>query len=77
MLGQLNLSPEVHLSFSDEKGDIEKAKRPWDLLPSGHKIGKPEPLFKELVCVLTSSNFSRLILVYVFVAARKIIKYLC
>ncbi|OAY79518.1 putative methionine--tRNA ligase [Ananas comosus] len=48
VLGQLNLSPEVHLSFNDEKGDVEKAKRPWDLLPSGHKIGKPEPLFKEL-----------------------------
>uniref|UniRef100_A0A0D9XJE6 methionine--tRNA ligase n=1 Tax=Leersia perrieri TaxID=77586 RepID=A0A0D9XJE6_9ORYZ len=45
---QLNLCPEEHLSFCDEKGEIEKAKRPWDLIPSGHRIGKPAPLFKGL-----------------------------
>lgn len=54
---QLNLSPEEHLSFSDEKGDIDKAKRPWDFLPSGHRIGKPEPLFKELVGITNCSVF--------------------
>lgn len=48
---QLNLSPEAQLSLSDEKGDIDRARRPWDIIPSGHKIGKPEPLFKELVCL--------------------------
>ncbi|TVU30964.1 hypothetical protein EJB05_22623, partial [Eragrostis curvula] len=46
VLQQLNLCPEEHLSFSDEKR--EKAKRPWDLIPSGHRIGKPAPLFKGL-----------------------------
>lgn len=45
---QLNLEPE-QLSLADEKGDIDRARRPWDILSSGHKIGKPEPLFKELV----------------------------
>ncbi|EXB50508.1 putative methionine--tRNA ligase [Morus notabilis] len=44
---QLNLSPE-QLSLADGKGDIDRAKRPWLIVPSGHKIGKPEPLFKEL-----------------------------
>ncbi|KDP39347.1 hypothetical protein JCGZ_01104 [Jatropha curcas] len=44
---QLNLSPE-QASLSDEKGDIDKAKRPWEFVPPNHKIGPPEPLFKEL-----------------------------
>ncbi|XP_008812681.2 probable methionine--tRNA ligase [Phoenix dactylifera] len=48
VLRQLNIAPETHLSFCDEKGETEKAKKPWDFLPSGHKIGKPEPLFREL-----------------------------
>ncbi|TKV93871.1 hypothetical protein SEVIR_9G257800v4 [Setaria viridis] len=48
VLQQLNLCPEEHLSFCDEKGDRDKAKRPWDLIPSGHRIGKPAPLFKGL-----------------------------
>ncbi|GFY96786.1 methionine-tRNA ligase, putative [Actinidia rufa] len=48
VLKQLNLPPEIQVSLSDEKGDIEKAKRPWEFLPAGHKIGIPEPLFKEL-----------------------------
>ncbi|PSS19310.1 Methionine--tRNA ligase [Actinidia chinensis var. chinensis] len=48
VLKQLNLPPELQVSLSDEKGDIEKAKRPWEFLPAGHKIGIPEPLFKEL-----------------------------
>ncbi|XP_038983352.1 probable methionine--tRNA ligase isoform X1 [Phoenix dactylifera] len=48
VLRQLNIAPETHLSFCDEKGETEKAKKPWDFLPSGHKIGKPGPLFKEL-----------------------------
>ncbi|KAL6641179.1 hypothetical protein ACP70R_019360 [Stipagrostis hirtigluma subsp. patula] len=48
VLQQLNLCPEEHLSFSDEKQERDKAKRPWDLIPSGHRIGKPAPLFKGL-----------------------------
>ncbi|XP_039136423.1 probable methionine--tRNA ligase [Dioscorea cayenensis subsp. rotundata] len=48
VLKQLNISPEEKLTFCDEKGETDKAKRPWDLIPSGHVIGKPEPLFKEL-----------------------------
>ncbi|KAG9129664.1 hypothetical protein Leryth_017745 [Lithospermum erythrorhizon] len=47
VLKQLNL-PRESLSISDEKGDVEKAKSPWELLPAGHKIGTPSPLFKEL-----------------------------
>ncbi|XP_050217226.1 probable methionine--tRNA ligase [Mercurialis annua] len=42
---QLNLPPE-EASLSDEKGDI--IKMPWEFLPPNHKIGTPEPLFKEL-----------------------------
>ncbi|XP_052202039.1 probable methionine--tRNA ligase isoform X1 [Diospyros lotus] len=48
VLKQLNLPPDIHDSLSDGKGDIEKAKRPWEFVPAGHKIGTPEPLFKEL-----------------------------
>ncbi|PQQ11942.1 putative methionine--tRNA ligase [Prunus yedoensis var. nudiflora] len=45
---QLNLPPETHISLCDDKGDIDRARRPWEIVPVGHKIGKPEPLFKEL-----------------------------
>ncbi|RZC78973.1 hypothetical protein C5167_003474 [Papaver somniferum] len=45
---QLNLPSELPLSLSDENGDISRARRPWEIIPSGHKIGVPEPLFKEL-----------------------------
>ncbi|XP_050380407.1 probable methionine--tRNA ligase [Argentina anserina] len=45
---QLNLPPETQISLCDDKGEIERARRPWEILPIGHKIGKPEPLFKEL-----------------------------
>ncbi|XP_050372237.1 probable methionine--tRNA ligase [Argentina anserina] len=45
---QLNLPPETHISLCDGNGNIERARRPWEILPIGHKIGKPEPLFKEL-----------------------------
>ncbi|KAI3962718.1 hypothetical protein MKW92_008916 [Papaver armeniacum] len=47
-LKQLNLPSELPLSLSDENGDINRARRPWEIIPSGHKIGIPEPLFKEL-----------------------------
>jgi hypothetical protein len=43
------MSPDEDLTFCDDKGDTAKAKRPWDFIPAGHKIGKPVPLFKELV----------------------------
>ncbi|KAI3424611.1 Methionyl-tRNA synthetase [Psidium guajava] len=45
---QLNLPPETQASLRDENGEIERAKRPWEFIPAGHKIGAPEPLFKEL-----------------------------
>ncbi|RHN64385.1 putative methionine--tRNA ligase [Medicago truncatula] len=48
---QLNLSVEVHLSLSDDKGDVDRVRRPWDILSAGHKIGTPKPLFRELVSV--------------------------
>jgi methionyl-tRNA synthetase len=47
VLKQLNL-PQSTLSFSDENVDIDRARRPWEILPPAHKIGTPEPLFKEL-----------------------------
>lgn len=47
VLGQLNLPYET-LSLSDEKGDVEQAGKPWKIVPAGHKIGKPEPLFSEM-----------------------------
>ncbi|KAK2999699.1 hypothetical protein RJ639_022582 [Escallonia herrerae] len=48
VLNQLNLPAETRFSLSDENGDIERAKRPWEILPAGHTIGTPMPLFKEL-----------------------------
>lgn len=45
---QLNLSP-TEISLGDETGDVDRAKRPWEIVPAGHRIGTPEPLFKELV----------------------------
>ncbi|KAL6532184.1 hypothetical protein OROGR_014154 [Orobanche gracilis] len=48
VLKQLNLPLDKQISLSEEKGDVEKAKRPWEFLPAGHKIGTPAPLFKEL-----------------------------
>lgn len=50
VLKQLNLPPETQFSFCNENGDVDRARRPWDILPTGHKIGIPEPLFKEMVC---------------------------
>ncbi|KAM0951328.1 putative methionine--tRNA ligase [Dioscorea sansibarensis] len=47
VLKQLNLEPGRYLSFDAEEGNVDWA-RPWDFLPSGHRIGKPEPLFIEL-----------------------------
>ncbi|GAU17925.1 hypothetical protein TSUD_330490 [Trifolium subterraneum] len=41
---QLNLSVETHLSLSD----LDRLKRPWDILSAGHKIGTPKALFKKL-----------------------------
>jgi methionyl-tRNA synthetase len=52
VLKQLNLPPERQLSLCDETGDLERAKKPWESLPAGHKIGTPEPLFKDLVYIL-------------------------
>ncbi|BFG30737.1 hypothetical protein CerSpe_170110 [Prunus speciosa] len=38
----------MHISLCDDKGDIDRARRPWENVPVGHKIEKPEPLFMEL-----------------------------
>ncbi|XP_022846941.1 probable methionine--tRNA ligase [Olea europaea var. sylvestris] len=46
VLAQLNLPLDLQVSLSD--GDVERAKRPWEILPAGHKIGNPAPLFKEM-----------------------------
>ncbi|KAL7595361.1 hypothetical protein Lser_V15G29129 [Lactuca serriola] len=46
VLRQLSFPHQV--SLCDEKGDVEKAKRPWEMIPSGHRIGIPVPLFREL-----------------------------
>ena len=46
-LKQLNLPPDTPILL--EKGDIDRVSQPWEILPTGHKIGTPEPLFKELV----------------------------
>ncbi|CAL9225204.1 unnamed protein product [Arabidopsis halleri] len=43
---QLNLPPQF--SLSDERGEVLLASRPWDILPPSHRIGTPQPLFKEL-----------------------------
>ncbi|BFG42713.1 hypothetical protein CerSpe_289870 [Prunus speciosa] len=48
VLKELNLPPENQFSLRVENGDLEKAKKPWEILPAGHKIGTPDPLFKEL-----------------------------
>lgn len=65
VFGQLNLPLERHFSLCEEKGDIERAKQPWKILPSGHKIGTPEPLFKELVCIIRASCLYNLSLWYI------------
>ncbi|KAG7653837.1 Methionyl/Leucyl tRNA synthetase [Arabidopsis suecica] len=43
---QLNLPP--HFSLSDERAEVLQASRPWEILPPSHRIGTPQPLFKEL-----------------------------
>ncbi|KAH0862527.1 hypothetical protein HID58_079738 [Brassica napus] len=43
---QLNLP--LQFSLSDEGGEVLLASRPWEILPRNHKIGTPQPLFKEL-----------------------------
>lgn len=53
---QLNLPAEAHVSLSDDKGDVDRVKRPWDIISAGHKIGTPKPLFRELVNGLLSEN---------------------
>ncbi|XP_078435293.1 methionine-tRNA ligase, putative / methionyl-tRNA synthetase, putative / MetRS isoform X2 [Wolffia australiana] len=48
VLKQLNLYGVRPLSLSDENGDSLLAKNLWNIIPSGHKIATPQPLFKEL-----------------------------
>ncbi|XP_022733672.1 methionine--tRNA ligase, cytoplasmic-like isoform X1 [Durio zibethinus] len=45
---QLNLPPQAQISLCDEKGDVDRARRLWEIIPAGHKIGFPKPLFEEL-----------------------------
>ncbi|KAL4183770.1 hypothetical protein AMTRI_Chr11g156760 [Amborella trichopoda] len=47
VVAQLNL-PCESLSICKQKGDAARERRPWDIVPAGHKIGKPEPLFFEM-----------------------------
>lgn len=58
VLRQLNLPPGSLLSFYDDSGESNIGKKPWQFLPSGLCIGKPVPLFKELVCRFTYSILS-------------------
>lgn len=51
---QLNLPADTHVSLSDDKGDVDRVKRPWDIISASHKIGTPKPLFRELVSGLLS-----------------------
>lgn len=46
VLQQMNLPVETCVWLAD--GDAERASRPWSLVPSGHTIGDPEPIFIEL-----------------------------
>ncbi|CAH8256520.1 unnamed protein product [Arabidopsis lyrata] len=43
---QLNLPP--HFSLSEEKGEVLQASSLWEILPSNHRIGTPQPLFKKM-----------------------------
>ena len=36
-------------SLCDEKYDVEQARKPWNIVLVGHKIGKLEPLCSEMV----------------------------
>ncbi|GLU21389.1 hypothetical protein SLE2022_375310 [Rubroshorea leprosula] len=45
---QLNLHHQELVSLSDEKGDVDRARRTWEIVPACHKIGEPKPLFEEL-----------------------------
>ncbi|XWS13387.1 hypothetical protein CRYUN_Cryun36dG0033400 [Craigia yunnanensis] len=45
---QLNLPPQEQILLCDEKGDFDRARRPWEIIPAGHKIGDPKPMFEEL-----------------------------
>ncbi|KAK9938851.1 hypothetical protein M0R45_015568 [Rubus argutus] len=45
VLEQLNLAVTSHISLCD---DIKREIRLWEIVPLDHKIGEPDPLFKEL-----------------------------
>ncbi|GBG92400.1 hypothetical protein CBR_g55333 [Chara braunii] len=45
VLGQLNL-PSSSLSLTD--ADVAAVSKLWELIPAGHRIGKPEPIFAEM-----------------------------
>ncbi|CAM6087122.1 unnamed protein product [Calypogeia fissa] len=47
VLQQLNLPPST-LTLSDSKGDVDRAYKPWELVPAHHQIGVPFPVFFEL-----------------------------
>ncbi|KAL3681854.1 hypothetical protein R1sor_024810 [Riccia sorocarpa] len=47
VLAQLNL-PASTLTLSDDKGDVERAYRPWEFVPANHRIGSPTPIFSEM-----------------------------
>ncbi|XAR58737.1 Methionine--tRNA ligase [Bertholletia excelsa] len=47
-LKQLNLPLRTLLLLCHESGDYAKGRKLWEIVPSGHCIGTPSPLFKEL-----------------------------
>ena len=60
------MQAENQLSLCDEKGEIDRARRPWEIIPPGHKIGTPTPLFKELVYPVMPNFFYLLWIINLF-----------
>lgn len=52
------MPPQTQISLPDEKEDIDRARRLWEIIPTGHKIGDPKPLFEELVQYLSYAIFN-------------------
>lgn len=64
VLRQLNFPIKKLQLIGNENGDLESARKPWEFIPAGHKIGTPEPIFKELVCTLLALSPSTFNLVF-------------
>jgi hypothetical protein len=68
VLAQLNLPPST-LSLVEENGDLERAGEPWVLVPAGHTIGSPEPIFSEMVSFLLTLVTVLILIIFVFCLA--------